>query len=113
MPGTDKFTVAYAAAVAAFNQTGSLAESEALFADDVTFHGEDGDLAGRENLFVGFHALKDSGWVSHNLLSAAAIGHLLTITYLNDFSDGRTEPNAAILRFGDDGLIVEVWAISA
>ena len=35
MPGTDKFTVvAYAAAVASFNQTGSLAESEALFADD-------------------------------------------------------------------------------
>ncbi len=106
MADAAKYIVAYANAIEAFNERGSMDEYLALVADDCTLDSPNaGTVTGIDALRRAYQAARDAGWTTHNLISATASGQFLTITFRNDYRNGPSTTHAGIFHYTEEGKI--------
>ncbi len=107
-PPARPYAVDYAAAVAAFNDSGDLDPILGLMHPDVRADLQGGPVAGADAMRAGMSAIRDAGWCSHLPVAMVTAGPYLAMTFQNHFTDGRVVVGAAVARFDDDGLIAEM-----
>jgi hypothetical protein len=106
-----KVIARWGAVVDRFNE-GDLGPLSDMLADDCVFHSSLGPVGTtKAEIIATISAGRDAGWTAHYPLGISAAGDFLTGVYRNDYADGSSVIAAAILRFQDDGKIVEIRSI--
>ena len=101
----------WGAAVDHFNQ-GDLQPLADMLAEDCEFRASTGPVGTtRAEIIESLRAGLDEGWTGHYPLGLTAAGNFLAGVYRNEYADGTSVIAAGILRFGDDGKIVEMRSI--
>jgi len=102
----------YLKAVEAFNQTGSLDEVVATMDGSVVFHSSTGaDLNGTKEVTEALNALKSrTSWTGQEVLSTTESEGWMATLFRNQYAGGKQAIGGGILRFNDQGRVVEVWA---
>jgi hypothetical protein len=99
------------AAVSSFNQ-GDLKPLADLLADNCIFYSSAGLLGeSRDQIMARLQEGRDAGWTRHSPISVSAAGDFLSSLYRNDFADGTSVIAGGIIRYGEDGSIVELRSL--
>src|SRR5262245_33439889 len=106
-----KVIARWGAVVDRFNE-GDLEPLAEMLADDCVFDSSVGPVGtSRAEIISTISAAREAGWTAHYPLGISAAGDFLTGVYRNDYADGTSVIAAGILRFQDDGKIVEIRSI--
>lgn len=94
-----------------FNQ-GDVQPLADMLADDCVFHSSVGTVGTtKTEIMDSIRAGRDAGWTGHYPLSVTTGGDFLTGVYRNEYADGTSVIAAGIMRFREDGKIVELRSI--
>lgn len=106
--------LAYQQAAARFGETGSMAAVLELIAADTVFMVNGAPVAvGRGEIAKAVDIGVQQGWIRHEIVSAAAAGGVVVITYRNIYRDGPTQDGGGALVFDDAGQITHMCAFNA
>jgi SnoaL-like domain len=104
----DKNVARWGRVVDRFNE-GDLEPMAAMLAEDCVFHSSLGPVGTtRDEIIASIRQAREAGWTGHFPISLSAAGDFLTGVFRNDYADGSSVVAAGILRFRDDGQIVEM-----
>ena len=102
----------YLKAVQVFNETKSLDALFAVMDDSVVFHASTGaDLNGTAEVKEALNALqKQMDWTGHEIFNWTESNGWMSLLFQNIYADGHKAMGGGILRFNDQGRLIEVWA---
>ena len=85
----------------------------AALADQFNGMMNDISLPNRDAFVSAVWAGRERGWTEQQVISVAARSNVLTVHYVNRYSDGSTTEGGGVALFNDDGKIIAVRALTA